>query len=363
MISARDLDRRAKLAEWKKKRNPGGDGAKGKNQVAGKALTPSKLVFSGPCASNKAGKDKENTPVVNTQSIRAKLVQSAKKKKQALAEKKSKVLEEGPRKVVEKVKHVKPKSDNLMRLKQMIDAQLGVFDELLTCSKHQEARDFLKQVIEEIPQSLESGDLWARLVKLELDLGNTRRACCALSYGLQNTKMDYGKLLELCVNVVGSEILHGQQLPPRDELFTAPFKHVTAPVAASPDQILDSVIEEDNELDAYLQYNPNTTAKKRKSLGPAKRIVTNESAKKLKFSVDIEAKNNCTGRFVTMASVKTKKTDIDGLGSEVRMTPVRRSARVNKTKSRKDTASILKDTNYTYTPNKFVQDEEEELLG
>ncbi|CAK9078884.1 Histone-lysine N-methyltransferase Smyd1 (CD8b-opposite) (SET and MYND domain-containing protein 1) (Zinc finger protein BOP) (m-BOP) [Durusdinium trenchii] len=300
---------------------------------AAQVLTPTKLKFSDN--SNKMG----GGAVKNKASaIKAKVAASARKRKELAAERKQ---------------AQPPKAAKL------VEEQMALVDDLVECGKHKEAREFLKQVDQDVPDSREVGLFWLKLVELEKALGNRYRTCSVFARALQHCADR--EVLDACARFLTTELFEGM---PQQASHTVEelLEQDTEPEQQQQDK------EEKDDLGSYLQFQPNTTAKKSKRRGlasGAKRVPVapgscmSSKSKRPRF----DKGDSATGSVVKVAAVRVRgERSQSQLGSALGMTPVRRSARLGGADEEEDVSSILKKTGYTYAPNDALVEQQEELL-
>ncbi|GBG24058.1 Hypothetical Protein FCC1311_002762 [Hondaea fermentalgiana] len=339
-------------------------------------LTPTRLRFA------ETSKPEQTTALPpgasSTTQIRAKLAASAKKRKRALDERKSRVEAMTSARKLRKVAEEQAasaqvvKKDTQKHLENMVHEQVDLAESMIKCKKYDDARGLLKTLSTEIPSSLAVGAFWMTLVKIETALGNRVRTGSIYAHALRHCAAE--EVREAC-----AEFLESELFPP-----SMSTKWTLADLLSDAEL---AVPTSDDPLEAYLSFNPDTVQKPpRRALGSvnsaapgsisrlgsalrsgAKRIpvkfqedsiletdetsspVGRSSARKGARLSQSLSQNAPAGSIVAVASVKNKPSKASLLGSEVSMTPVRRSARLQKTPSSQ--ADVLRASNFSYTPN------------
>jgi len=301
--------------------------------------TPTKLDFTG----------KENSSTSNrptAQSIKEKLVASAKKRKQVVVEVKPL---DSPKPAVTQVRQ--------KNLNSLVEMQVSLVRDMLKIGNLKKARDFLHQLYEETPDCLQVGEFWISLADIEIKEGNISRAKSAFVQAMSHLRPEtQGEFNLKCSEFMKREIFHGQPITALDDLLVEPF----AAILGTPTKTCDDNNENDEDIDLskYLGFNPNTTLKK-----SANKRLTGKKAARVPVDSSLlqavlrapntkkDAKEE--GSVIVMEAVKTKKRDAAETGSAMSMTPVRRSAR-KKTSGTPDIRSVLKQTDFTYIPNRAL---------
>jgi len=372
-------DRKARLEAWRRSKKGGVNrsgtcSATSSETLSSEVLTPVKLAckHSSHNNNNKRPRDeKENNARHLSTSIRAKVAESAKKRKQTLEDRRKELLRTAENKCAEaKAAEVSQReSREKEQLDSLVDQQVEVVEGLIKNKKFKEARDFLKQLHGEIPACTKAAGFWTKLAQLEMVLGNRVRTGNVFIHAMKECNDQ--RLLDQCCEFMKQELFKGIGF----------FEYSLENLLGEEEEGEAFGKEEENEEDPLIEmmrYNPHTNKKPAKRIevtekrpesilkSGAKRVRTHSSpsstahkssVKRPKKNLELEE-----GSFVTMASIKNrKKSETARLGSERAMTPVRRSARLHRNQSQ-SSKQILQESNFAYTPNQSLQAQQDELV-
>jgi len=185
--------------------------------------------------------------------IRAKLQQSTKKRKVALSERvkaksgRSHTASAKPLGKPGLLASVAPNtaSKKTRGLVTLVMSQIEVVDNMIECGKYDDARAFLGELRNDVPDCIEVGAFWLRLASIEIKVGNTTRATHVYAHALRHCAEK--SLLLACSEFMVSEVLLGS-LETLDVLMKAPFSKQDAN-ANEEGQLFDAMEDETGQDD------------------------------------------------------------------------------------------------------------------
>ena len=251
-------------------------------------------------------------------------------------------------------------------LNKIVHGQMTIVDELIANNKFNEARAFLKKFAKEIKECTQFGDFWCRLANIELKVGNNRRATNVFILGLRNCN-DRNLLLK-CSQFMETEMISSCfKLDNLDTLLEPPFSDLKSKESCDEDigeRFSDSE-NKSNNIDNFFKYNANSAVKnyETKTKKKAERIPNpctplSKRNSNIQTNQLLNEKSVAVGSVIQVTPVYQKNKQVQELlGNYTTLTPVRRSARLNRmldgSKS-PSTKILLESTNYTYTPNTLL---------